>query len=147
MTGTFLPPFQDQLVGAVLDDVAQGVNGGVLRVGADLQGEITMADMPIQRVVGKSRHPDQPPRFERCEPRPVLEQRGSERDRDGQCVGPDDRPDDARIRRGQPGICLHDPAAGGQEGDALRQPPEQTLQRVGRFGDDVEARDHSVGRP
>jgi hypothetical protein len=90
----FLLPAQDHPVGHGFENVAQGVDGGILGIGTDLQQQIAMAKRPIQRIIGKPLHPAETARLQPCKPWPVFKQRGPERERDRQRIRRDHRPED-----------------------------------------------------
>ena len=129
-----------------LQDVAQRMDVGVLRVRAELQHQVAVAEVGLERVVREFGHPFELARLQRLQPRAVVEERRAERHRDRQVVRLDLRPEDAGIGRRQLRVALRHGAAVHQEGDPLRQCLEQRLEFRRAVGDDVEGGDDAGGR-
>ena len=51
-----LAPAHRDVAACVAQDIAQRVQNGVVLVGANLDGEVTMTEIFLKRVVGKSFH-------------------------------------------------------------------------------------------
>ena len=119
---------------------------GVLRVGAELQRQVAVAELRVEGIVGKLHHALELARSVRLEPRAILEERGAERGRHGQVVRRHDRAEDAGIGRRQLGIERRRLAALGQEHEAFGEPAEQGLE-IGRCTHHhVERGHHAVRR-
>ena len=142
----FLFPAQHQHAGGVLDDVTQGVNGGALGVGTELQGNITVAAIGIQRIVGERDHALQVTGFDRAQPEAVIKQRGTDRQRNGQPVRVDVGAEDAGIRRWVAWVTLLIGAALSQKSHALGQRAQQALQTLAISHQHIKAGQHANRR-
>ncbi len=145
--GALLLPAHQKQVGEGLDEIAQGVDRGVRRVGANLHGEVAMAEIGHQRIVLELRHALETAGLGRCQPRPVIEEGRAERQGHGEIVGWHDRAQNAGIGRGQPGVEFGHRAARHQKAKPLRQAAQETLDILRALRHRVEGHDHAGRRP
>ena len=85
-------PAHAQQIRRVFDDIPQSVDHRVLRVSANLQEQIAVAESSIQRVIRETRHFLQRFRLLFCQPVTFIKQRFAQRHRNGQIIRGDERP-------------------------------------------------------
>ena len=72
-----LLPTERQQIGEVLQEVAQCVDIGLGRIGIELDQEVAVAAIAVERVVGEARHGDEPFRAPVGQAEALVEHRGS----------------------------------------------------------------------
>ena len=142
----FLLPAHQQQVGQVFDDVAQRVDIGVRRVGAELQAQVAVTLRRFQCIVGKADHATQALGLGGGKAEAFVEQRLTDRYCNGQVIRCDHRAKDAGIGGRQFRVDLGHGAAGHQKCDALVEGAEQTFQVLAVAGQYIERHDHAAGR-
>ena len=113
----------------MLNDVAQGVDYRVLRIGANLQKQIAVAEGGVQGIIRETRHFLQRFRLLFCQPVARVKQRFSQRNGYGQVIRGNEWPQNAGVHWRQTRVRrIGRRSTGGKKRDARRQQAEQTFQ-------------------
>ena len=140
-----LPAQRKQVRGAP-QNVAQGMDVRFRGVRAELQNDVAVAEMRVERVVGKLLHSDQARRLQSLQPVALVEQRRAERDGHRQIVREDTWPKQAVVGRWISRVEGRRLAALHEKGDAFGQGSKQPLEPGAIVGENVEARDQRSRR-
>ena len=140
-------PAQAEQIGQVFDNVAQRVDVGVGRVGAELDRHVPMAQRGQQGIVGVLLHGRELAWLERLQAVARFKQAGANGHGDGERIGLHHRAENARASGWQLGIQHRLRAALGEKAYALGQGFEQALQ-IGRIvGQHIKTGHHASQRP
>ncbi len=127
------------------EDVAQSVDVRFGGVRAELQDDIAVAIVRVERVVGKLLHGDEARRLQSLQPVTLIEQRRSERDSHGQVVRKNIRPEQIGIGGRVPRVQGRRLAAFHKKSDAIGQGSKQPLKSGAVLRQNVEAHDQRGG--
>ena len=131
-------PARGQMAGDRAHQLAHGVGHGVSLPGADRQQHVAVAARRIEVVMREVRHPFQAPGSQCSQAVAAIEQRGAERDRDGQLVRRIDRSENARVRRRVVELLRADRVALRERAGAGAESSQRRFERRAVGGDRVE---------